>query len=628
MPAAADLRWRAGWMAAAAIVAVFGAISLWIDPVEVRRTAFDPTAFPAFQSDEATYYLMGHSLARDFDLEYRQEDLDQTRAEFPLGPSGVFLKRGVTQDGSVEAREDRLFFGKSFIYPLFAAPFVLAFGTNGFHVFHSLLLGLAFLCAYLFLSARAPVTVSLITAGGFLFPTVVPVYWAWIAPELFNCVIGLVACFCWLYKFVSPVSTSTWGRWLRGPASDVVAALLVGLLCFSKPTNALLGVPMGLWWLWRREWVRAALVALAFVVAAGAGWGSNKIISGEWNYQGGAQRETCHARFPFEGPGIGLEVCDPRETSEAQTEVWFDPEMFWHNLRANLGYFVIGRYGGLLPYFFPVLLGVALWAVSRRERQVWQALVLFGVVIQIVVFLITLPYTYFGGGGSVGNRYFMGVYGALVFVYPPVRSRLVALLPWAVGGLFMWPLVLSPFDTSMRPGDRAFSGPLRILPVERTNYNDLPVQTERDLMVHWYGQTPRHPGFQLLYLDKNSWLSEADRLSFWTRGRSRAELLLRTNNPERRFEVSFTGSPSVTTVTVEVEGRSAALVLDPFQTGVLQFALPEGFRFKNREGQISYIWHVAITTDTGFVPQERDGAPDTRLLGIRVKPLIVPMEDQ
>lgn len=603
-------------------------VSLWIDPVDVRRTPADPTATPGFQSDEATYYLMGHSLAKDFDLEYRQEDLVRTKAEFPGGPNGVFLKRGVTRDDQPDPVEGRLFFGKSFIYPLFAAPFVMVFGTNGFYVLNSVLLAVGFLCAYLFLSARAGIVASLLMTGGFLFPTVVPVYWSWIAPELFNCIVGLIAYFCWLYKFVAPPVTSRRTAWLRGPASDVVAALLIGLLCFSKLTNAVLGLPMGLWWLWRREWLRAGLVAVSFVVAAGVGFGSNALISGEWNYQGGTQRETCYGQFPFEAPGVDLSVCSPRETSEALTDVWFDREMFWHNMGANVGYYVVGRYGGLLPYFFPMVLAVVLMVVHRRAVERWQWLVLTGIAIQIGVFLVTLPYTWFGGGGSVGNRYFMGVYGAALFLFPPVRSRVVAVLPWVVGGVFMWPLVISPFDTSMRPGDRAFSGPLRLLPVERTNYQDLPVQTEEEVMRRWFGQTAVHPGFQMLYLDKNSWLQEADKLSFWTRGDSRAELLVRTNKPERRIEFHLAAGAVAVTVDLVLEGERTSVSLAPQQTGVVQFTLPPGFRFKDKEGHVSYIWHLAIMTDGGWSPRERDGLPDSRFLGVRVKPLIVPSAPQ
>ncbi len=622
IPAAADARWRAGWISSAAVCVLFAAVALWMDPVDVRRTNADPTAAPGFQSDEATYYLMGHSLAHDFDLEYRREDLERTRREFTGGPSGVFLKRGVTFSGQPDPDQSRLFYGKSFVYPLFAAPFVAVFGTKGFYLLNSLLLALGFFCAYAFISARSAVGVSLVLAAGFVFPTVVPVYWAWIAPELFNFALGLLAYFCWLYKFVAPPSASRRTAWLRGSASDVVAAVIVGILTFSKLTNALLGLPMGLWWLWRREWKRAAVVAAGFALSAGLGFGANFAISGEANYQGGFDRRTCHSAFPLETPTAGLDVCAPRETSKALTNVWFDPQMFWSNLRANLGYFWVGRYGGMVAYFFPFVFAVVALVAAGPQRQSWQWFVLAGIAAQVIVFLITLPYTFMGGGGSVGNRYFMGVYGVAVFLLPPIRSIATSLVPWLVGGMFMGPLVLSPFDTSMRPSDRAFSGPLRVLPVELTNYNDLPIKTEGDLMVRGFGAKPGHPGFGVMYLDKNSWLREADGLSFWTRGQSRAELLVRTNLPERRLQLMLTAGDVAVTVGLNLEGRRASASLAPNQTAIVQFAPNRGFPFKNVEDQVSYIWRLAITTDTGFVPPPGP-ANDTRFLGVRVLPLII-----
>jgi hypothetical protein len=625
IPAAAAVRRRAGMVATAIIFAVFAGLSLWIDPVNVRRTPFDPTATPGFQSDEATYYLMGHSLARDFDLEYRQEDLARTRAEFPLGPSGVFLKKGTTLDGRPDPDTTRLFYGKSFVYSLTAAPFVAIFGTNGFYVWNSVLLALGFFCAYMFLSARSGVTISLLLAGGFMFPTVVPVYWAWITPELFNCVLGLVAYFLWLYKFVAPTASSPRTAWLRGPASDIAAAIIIGLLTFSKVSNGLIGAPLGLWWLWHRDWKRAALIAVAFGITAGVLMGGNEIITGDWNYQGGV-RSTCHGAFPFETPAQGLEVCNPMSTGAALTEVWFDREFFWSNLRVNLGYFVVGRYGGVLAYFFPVILATILLVRARGARESWQWLVLGSIVAQALVFLITQPYSYIGGGGSVGNRYFMGAYGMTVFLFPPVRSFVVSLLPWIAGGLFMAPLVVSPFDTSMRPGDPADSGPLRLLPVELTNFNNLPVMTEGRLRWRGFGAKEGHPGFQLLYLDKNSWQQEADGLSFWTKGHSRAELLVRTNESERRLQMRLKSGPKPTNVTITLDGHRADVSLSPDQIAVVQLAPPSGFKYGyfQYQNQYSYIWRLTITTDSGFVPNDTNPvANDSRLLGVMVTPLII-----
>ena len=58
---------------------------------------------------------------------YRKEDLVRVWREFPAGPAGVFLKRGRSIDGGARSRiTHRYYYGKSFIYPLFAAPFIVA----------------------------------------------------------------------------------------------------------------------------------------------------------------------------------------------------------------------------------------------------------------------------------------------------------------------------------------------------------------------------------------------------------------------------------------------------------------------------------------------------------------------
>ena len=41
-----------------------------------------------------------------------------------------------------------------------------------------------------------------------------------------------------------------------------------------------------------------------------------------------------------------------------------------------------------------------------------------GGLAQILLFIIATPYTWFGGGGSVGNRYFIGAYGLVLFLFP------------------------------------------------------------------------------------------------------------------------------------------------------------------------------------------------------------------
>ena len=122
---------RPGLVLAGIFFCIYGTLALAVD---------FPRAAYAFHSDEATYYMMGHSLVEDFDLEYRRADLVRVWKEFPGGPAGVFLKHGRTLSGNPDPDPNRMFYGKSFIYPLFAAPFIFIFGTKGFLVLHACLL--------------------------------------------------------------------------------------------------------------------------------------------------------------------------------------------------------------------------------------------------------------------------------------------------------------------------------------------------------------------------------------------------------------------------------------------------------------------------------------------------------
>src|SRR5688572_24835232 len=207
-----------------------------------------------FKGDESTYYMLGHSLARDFDFQYERTDLIRVWEEFS-GPEGVFLKTGKDIDirGSSSfpffrwlkredpERETRLYFSKSYIYPLVAAPFIALFGTNGFLVLHAILIAFDLLVIYLFvLRATKSNWVALPMAIAFLGTSVVPVYFVWLMPELFNFSLVLYAVFFWAYKeMAGDLLAASKNTILAGPASDYIAAMLVGLATFSKPPHLL-----------------------------------------------------------------------------------------------------------------------------------------------------------------------------------------------------------------------------------------------------------------------------------------------------------------------------------------------------------------------------------------------------
>lgn len=612
------------WLAGA-VLCVYGGLALTID---FPRTAM------GIHSDEATYYMMTYSLAEDGDLTYRREDLVRVWREFPAGPAGLFLKKGrdILEAGLMlrppfvwtrtqpDPDPSRLFYGKSFIYPLTAAPFVKVFGTNGFLVFHALLLALVLWCGYLFLLATMRAQIAAALAGAFVLATVVPVYFVWIAPELFNFSLIVCAYFCWLYKeVVPPAHIGPRSQWLLTSASDVTAAVLVGMATFSKVSNALLFPPIVVWQVWQRQWGRAVVSSAVFALVVGGLFAANTAVSGEWNYQGG-ERGTYYWEFPYQTPTSGFDVGKATGRDEALTDVIFDPAVFWTNLGHNLGWYFVGRYSGLIAYFCPAVFAMVTFLLAAHRRPTWQFLVLGAGLAQILLFVMATPYTWMGGGGSVGNRYFLGPYGVFLFLLPPIASAAAAAVPWIVGGLFMGKLVLNPFATSFNPGRYADHGPLRWLPVELSNVNDLPIMTDPSRVRVWFGQNEglNDPGFQIYFLDDKAYGREPDK-SFWVKGSARAQFIIKTDRPMKQLVLTLTAGAVPTRVEASLSGRTQVATLQPGASQQIFFTMDAGFPYQGRWP----VWIASVSSSGGFVPLFEGDSKDTRYLGVRVKPTLV-----
>jgi hypothetical protein len=613
-PADRALNLRPGLIAAAVFLCVYGALALSVD---------FPRAALGFKSDEATYYMMAYSLTEDADLTYTKEDLVRVWREFPSGPSGVFLKKGRAIGGAPDPNPNRLYYGKAFIYPLVAAPFVKIFGTNGFLVLHALLLSLVILCGYLFLHARSGPLISAVLATGFVMASVVPVYFVWLMPEVFNFSLVFLAYFCWLYKEVArPEQAPRKMQWLFSGRSDVAAAVLLGIATFSKVTNAPLFAPIVVWQVWRLVRARSIdgrkIVAstCTFVLIAGGFFAVNKAISGEWNYQGG-DRETYYFEFPFQNEVPKHELGQTKSRGEMLTGVIFNPRTFTSNLIHNLEYFFVGRHTGLLGYFFPAVFAMGAFLLSPRRRPAWQWLVLGSGLLQGLVFIVSQPYTWHGGG--VGNRYFFSGYGVMLFVAPPIQSLGAAFAQWIIGSLFVAPMVLNPFVASFHSEDNAKSGPLRLLPVELTLVNDLPVNNEEDHRRLWFGDLGRgDPGFLVYFLDDNAYDREPDK-SFWTRGHARAEFIIKTDKPIRRATFTLTAGPVATDVHLSIGRRSQDMHLEAGDSRDVTFSMPPGLPYEKEVQALA--WVASVSSSTGFTPVFFDPkSTDSRYLGVHVQP--------
>jgi len=568
-------------------------------------------------ADQAIYYSMTQSLAHDGDLEYTKKDLIRYYEAFPSGPLGIFLKKG---------REGRIFYAKSFAYSLFAAPFVLVFGSNGFLVFHALLLLLLLLMGQAYFSLSNPPTLALSTVITFLFASVAGVYYLWIQPDFFNLFLTFTILFLWRYKHQAKARGSEgpgkrrWHAFLFSSLSDYTAAFLVGVAVFSKPVNIVLLGPLLLHMLFRKKIFQAFLAAAVFIAASALFWGANSLITGEWNYQGG-ERKTFYFTYPFEKADVTFDSIQSAEmTAEGYAEKHLLPAKF---LPYNLFYYFFGRFSGLTWYFFPAVLFLFLFFRGKREFSGW--LILGAAFAEILIYIALMPDNYAGGGGALGNRYFLSIYPLFLFLPSSRRNPGEILACWVVAGVFIAQILVSPFFHSHYPGTHAKKFPFKLLPVEMTLVNNFPTNTNPYAFRQEIGRPP-HIGW-LHFLDDNfhprQKQSEVERRGFWTRGPYQAEMILKTYYPVKRLDFHLLNNPRMRNeITVKVDGTRKKISLGTKQRGTLSFPDPKPFRIK-----ALHLYRIKVKAAKGAIPYyENEESRERRYLGVFFEITITPAE--
>lgn len=584
---------RAAWIVLAAVPAALVAAVFFV-------------RIPQFWADGATYHSMARSLAEDGDLEYEARDVFRVRREFPSGPQGIFLKRasggwafdpagGFPWLKHVPKERPRVYFAKAFLYPAVAAPFVLALGTRGLLVVNALALAVALFAAYAEVRRRASPAGALAVAAVLLLATVTPIYLTWLTPELFN--LGLIAGGLWAWRAGRPL----------------LSAALLGAAVYSKPYNLFLAIPLGVEPLlergrgFGRGLLESARRGVVLALTAAALFSMNRAITGEFNYQGG-ERKTFYGYFPEEmtpegrkvtfgnsGQWMTTDALGPlvEGRDEALASRRTGPLRAPGEIRAsflrNLWYFWIGRFGGVLAYYFPALMALALFALAGpRDRAGWLALA--ALAVSYVFYITMIPDNWYGGGGTVGNRYFLNLLPLVFLLAPRGREWLVAVPGLFAGLLFLFPVWRHPVQHSLRAGDHAIRGPFRLLPAELTMLNDLSVFTEPWRKKRPYGDTEGDPhkgwpadpkSYYLYFLDDGAYGQEAvgEELGFWLRGEDRAEVVLRALEPVRRMKIAVTGGPAGDEVTVGVGGAHARLTVRPGERGETVLATGPGFPY-------------------------------------------------
>jgi len=534
-----------------------------------------------FWSDGATYHAMAGSLAFDGDLEFRAADLARVRVSYPGGPQGVFLKR--VGEGSGGAR---LVYAKALVYPMAAAPLVRLLGTDrGLLVLNALLFVGALWLAFAELRrAAAPGAAAAgaiaIVAGG-----VVPVYLFWQTPEIFDLAIatfGLVA-------------------WRRG--RPISSALLLGIAAYSKPTNLALALPLLLDPLlargagWGQRLVESARRGAVVLAVVASGFGATWIATGELNYQGG-ERRTFYDRYPSD-PGVSFDSAGvwmmtdhvgplvAGRDEDKQTARVAPPrtaDELRRSFLLNLGYFWVGRFGGALPYFPGVAAAGLLFLLGGpRERHGWLALL--ALAVSWLGYILIIPDNWYGGGGTIGNRYFLNLVPLGLLLLPRGRASWIAAGAAVAGAVLLAPVLASPIQHSLRPGDHATGLAFRRLPTEVTMLGDLSVfgdvwRKRRPYNAPGGDPARRPPGappsYFLWFPDDGTFGQEESfgREGFWIRGGEQAEVVLQTLTPPSRIRLVVTAGPAGDIATVRLGRDRLRLVLQPLRTREIVFENP------------------------------------------------------
>lgn len=377
----------------------------------------DRSRWPALVGDEATYAMQAESLAFDFDLAYTHADYDRFLAHWGRPPDGLILQ---SRDHGAH-----ITFGKPWLYGFTIAPLVRVAPVRGAFVGNALWLALAALSAAWTLERRlgrwAPLWVA-----AFLFASVafVPVFWVH-ADVFLLAVVALAYALAWrgegdpaersarlteMYEGdpLGAPEPRRRGRWL-------LVGVLLGAAVTFRPFHLALVAPV---WLAVGTGAarRARRLALAGGLAAVVGLGAlgGILAGGSWTGYGG-ERQGFYGATGF--PDVDFDREDWSKSVERWGNTsWIHAETLHFKVDARLWawnsvYFLIGQNVGILPYFLPLLLGVF---AARRDGGRWL-LPLAALAVVASLFLV-MPFNFYGGGGSVSNRYFLPIYPAFWFL--------------------------------------------------------------------------------------------------------------------------------------------------------------------------------------------------------------------
>jgi hypothetical protein len=530
-----------------------------------------------FFSDESTYFSIIQSLAFDGDLEYTRADIIRIKEAFWVGPMGLFLKKG--HDG-------RLYYSKSFIYPLVVAPFFRFFGTHGILLANGLMIFFVLLMGFLLLRQHHPQEKSFAMTIIYLFSSIAFIYIWWITADLFNFFVNFAGLFFFFYHF----KRSAWNS---------LAGLFFAAAIFSKPPNILhIGI-LFLLLLYQKNWQKFISTALICLLVLTGLLYFNYAQTGEINFQGG-ERRSFYGNFPFERPDFAFAGGFPMSTDNYVSRFFLSPAI----VLLNLFYYIFGRFTGMLIYFPSALFLLVLVFFQKKKPEDW--FLLAGIATAVLCYILLMPDNYFGGGGSLGNRYFFNIFPLFFFLGYRERSCKFSLLPAFAAVLFLSPVFMDGMYHSAFPRYPGLNFPAKLFPAEKTQYACLPSNTNpRAFNRNIAGK------YTLFFLNDNYNPLEGE--LFWTYSDQELELFLLAPRAVKTFHVQLKNIPIANQIRFQIEHKIKEVFIAADSARIITFSNIPGLRVDQR-----YLYHVKIKSARSFCPYFANiNSLDQRWLGVQ-----------
>ncbi|MEM7585801.1 MAG: hypothetical protein AAF560_20595 [Acidobacteriota bacterium] len=566
------------------------------------------------KADEPAYFLAALSLVKDGDLRCEPRDLARLYQEFPYTPVHNLILS--TDDGW-----RTVYFGKPYIFAFLASPLAAIWGANGLVAFNSLLMVAMIWMGFLFLRRANPDWLAALFAVGFYLLSTTYRYVYWLQPELLNMFATAGCLFFGLHVF-DPRSTgravkksayllAEIGRRMTSNSAALVwSASILALGVYNKPMLAAIGLPVCFRLLRHRSWRALGIWLTSAVVSMAILAGISILFTGHPTAYLGIDRQGFNVYSPHEMPMEPEPLPEPGEEKELgrETAGWWwifqVPQFTFAELGEDLIYFFIGRHTGLFVYQPFALLAVILFlatpglAFGRHGPVRW---VIVAALAFVALFLLLfLQHNWHGGGGFVGNRYFVMVYPAFLFLVTRIRPAWVVIPTFAVGGLLVGSLQLSPHGLVVpSPTLQAHvrNPPFKLFPYE-----------------HSLPEIPGYVGLaqEGLYISGRKDHFRVEEPEMWVSGREGNELWVQSLEPLEALWLDVRSEVPGNAMTLTMEGATATLTAG---TEVQRISLaptrPTLVRKERARVEWSrvfsiYLYRIQVDIAWGEMPRWRD----------------------